>query len=160
MTLRWRVPIIDANATDNHFDLLASAVCSFRCPTGRTIFTGQTSTSSPVTKPQTSSPDAKPQTPAPARQQHRNTTPPQQRSNDKTVVNLSTCFSPCSTAATKLVPELEKGDFKIWTTKLRRKSVISAAVRSASAHRHVAGHFNSNPRPIKFEQDASANFSV
>src|SRR5258708_34662697 len=69
-------------------------------------------------KPQASSPDAKPQAPAPA-QSAAPKQEPVQKSDEtiKTVVNLVDVLFTVLNRRNKLVPELEKGDFKIWDDK-------------------------------------------
>src|SRR3981189_3176377 len=68
--------------------------------------------SSTVIKLQASSADAKPQAPAPAQA-------PAQQSDQtiKTVVNLVDVLFTVLNRRNKLVPELEKSDFKIWDDK-------------------------------------------
>src|SRR3979409_1904291 len=68
--------------------------------------------SSTVIKLQASAADAKPQAPAPAQD-------PAQQSDQtiKTVVNLVDVLFTVLNRRNKLVPELEKGDFKIWDDK-------------------------------------------
>src|SRR3981189_1572947 len=74
--------------------------------------------SSPVSKPQASSPDAKPQAPAPPQSAAPKQEPAQQSDQTiKTVVNLVDVLFTVLNRRNKLVPELEKGDFKIWDDK-------------------------------------------
>jgi len=111
LTLRWRGYYIDANATDNHFDLLALTLSLSRpAPIGR----GKSSTgqaSGVLTGRETSS--GRTGTVSAPKQE------PVQQSDQtiKTVVNLVDVLFTVLNRRNKLVPELEKGDFKIWDYK-------------------------------------------
>src|SRR6266480_3255555 len=74
--------------------------------------------SSPVIKSQASSLAAKPQAPAPAQSAAPKQEPVQKSDQTiKTVVNLVDVLFTVLNRRNKLVPELEKGDFKIWDDK-------------------------------------------
>jgi Ca-activated chloride channel family protein len=116
--------------------------------------------SSPATKTQASSPDAKPQAPTPAQP-----AAPKQESAQKSnetiisVVNLVDVLFTVLNRRNKLVPELEKGDFKIWDDKAPQ------AIRYFSKQTDLPLRIgmlldtsNSIRDRIKFEQDASTNF--
>src|SRR5882762_10334905 len=110
--------------------------------------------SSPVSKPQASSPDAKPQSPAPKQE-------PAQQSDQtiKTVVNLVDVLFTVLNRRNKLVPELEKGDFKIWDDKAPQE--IRYFSRQSDLPLRIGmllDTSNSIRDRIKFEQDASINF--
>ncbi len=116
--------------------------------------------SSPATKTQASSPDAKPQAQTPAQP-----AAPKQESAQKSnetiisVVNLVDVLFTVLNRRNKLVPELEKGDFKIWDDKAPQ------AIRYFSKQTDLPLRIgmlldtsNSIRDRIKFEQDASTNF--
>jgi Ca-activated chloride channel family protein len=110
--------------------------------------------SSPGSKPQASSPDAKPQAPAPAQD-------PAQQGNEtiKKVVNLVDVLFTVLNRRNKLVPELEKGDFKIWDEKTPQE--IRYFSRQTDLPLRIGmllDTSNSIRDRIKFEQDASINF--
>jgi Ca-activated chloride channel family protein len=120
----------------------------------------KTQASSPVTKHQASSPDAKPQAPTPA-QPAAPKQEPAQKSNETiiSVVNLVDVLFTVLNRRNKLVPELEKGDFKIWDDKAPQ------AIRYFSKQTDLPLRIgmlldtsNSIRDRIKFEQDASTNF--
>ncbi len=109
---------------------------------------------------QQSSPASKPQTPTPAQ-----STPPKQdpaqKSDEKliSIVNLVDVLFTVLNRRNKLVPELEKGDFKIWDDKSPQ------AIRYFSKQTDLPLRIgmlldtsNSIRDRIKFEQDASVNF--
>src|SRR5437016_10196859 len=75
--------------------------------------------SPPATKPQaSSSPDAKPQAPQPTQPAAAKQEPTQQSDQTiKSVVNLVDVLFTVLNRRNKLVPELEKSDFKIWDDK-------------------------------------------
>ena len=116
--------------------------------------------SSPVAKPQASSPDAKPQTPAPAQSAAPQQDPTQQSDQTiKTVVNLVDVLFTVLNRRNKLVPELEKGDFKIWDDKAPQE--IRYFSRQSDLPLRIGmllDTSNSIRDRIKFEQDASVNF--
>src|SRR6266403_2126516 len=109
---------------------------------------------------QQSSPDSKPQTPAPAQ-----STPPKQdpaqKSDEKliSIVNLVDVLFTVLNRRNKLVPELEKGDFKIWDDKAPQE--IRYFSRQSDLPLRIGmllDTSNSIRDRIKFEQDASINF--
>jgi Ca-activated chloride channel family protein len=111
-------------------------------------------------KPQASSPDAKPQAPAPA-QSAAPKQEPVQKSDEtiKTVVNLVDVLFTVLNRRNKLVPELEKGDFKIWDDKAPQE--IRYFSRQSDLPLRIGmllDTSNSIRDRIKFEQDASVNF--
>src|ERR1700704_172501 len=116
--------------------------------------------SSPGTKRRASSPDAKPQAPAPAQ----STAPkqePVQKSNETiiSVVNLVDVLFTVLNRRNKLVPELEKSDFKIWDEKTAQE--IPYFSRQSDLPLRIGmllDTSNSIRDRIKFEQDASTNF--
>src|SRR3989475_2582123 len=112
------------------------------------------------TKPQASSPDAKPQTPTPA-QSAAPQQDPTQRSDQtiKSVVNLVDVLFTVLNRRNKLVPELDKGDFKIWDD--RAPQEIRYFSRQSDLPLRIGmllDTSNSIRDRIKFEQDASINF--
>jgi VWFA-related protein len=115
--------------------------------------------SSPA-KPQASSPDAKPQAPAPAQSAAPKQEPVQQSDQTiKTVVNLVDVLFTVLNRRNKLVPELEKGDFKIWDDKAPQE--IRYFSRQSDLPLRIGmllDTSNSIRDRIKFEQDASINF--
>src|SRR5882757_5432762 len=117
-------------------------------------------TSSPVTKPQTSSPDAKPQTPAPAQSAAPKHDPTQQSDQTiKTVVNLVDVLFTVLNRRNKLVPELEKGDFKIWDDKAPQE--IRYFSRQSDLPLRIGmllDTSNSIRDRLKFEQEAAVDF--
>src|SRR6266513_589773 len=120
--------------------------------------------SSPVAKPQASSPDAKPQTPAPAQSAAPQQDPTQQSDQTiKTVVNLVDVLFTVLNRRNKLVPELEKGDFKIWDDKAPQEiRYFSKQTDLPLRIGMLLDTSNSIRDRSKFEQDASTNvlFSV
>src|SRR6195256_4138496 len=116
--------------------------------------------SSPGTKRQASSPEAKPQAAAPAQ----STAPkqePAQKSNETiiSVVNLVDVLFTVLNRRNKLVPELEKSDFKIWDDKALQE--IRYFSRQSDLPLRIGmllDTSNSIRDRIKFEQDASINF--
>src|SRR5438552_682075 len=117
--------------------------------------------SAPATKPQaSSSPDAKPQAPQPtqpaaAKQE------PTQKSNETmiSVVNLVDVIITVLNRRNKLVPELEKGDFKIWDDKYPQEiRYFSKQTDLPLRIGMLLDTSNSIRDRIKFEQDASINF--
>jgi len=112
------------------------------------------------TKPQASSPDAKPQAPAPAQSAAPKQEPVQQSDQTiKTVVNLVDVLFTVLNRRNKLVPELEKGDFKIWDDKAPQE--IRYFSRQSDLPLRIGmllDTSNSIRDRIKFEQDASINF--
>src|SRR5467141_3404789 len=115
--------------------------------------------SSPA-KPQASSPDTKPQAPAPVRSAAPKQEPVQQSDQTiKTVVNLVDVLFTVLNRRNKLVPELEKGDFKIWDDKAPQE--IRYFSRQSDLPLRIGmllDTSNSIRDRIKFEQDASINF--
>src|SRR6266481_2479771 len=116
--------------------------------------------SSPVTNSQASSPDANPQAPAPAQSAGPKQDPTQQSDQTiKTVVNLVDVLFTVLNRRNKLVPELEKGDFKIWDDKAPQE--IRYFSRQSDLPLRIGmllDTSNSIRDRIKFEQDASVNF--
>src|SRR5882672_5859522 len=112
------------------------------------------------TKPQASSPDAKPQAPAPAQSAAPKQEPVQQSDQTiKTVVNLVDVLFTVLNRRNKLVPELEKGDFKIWDDKAPQE--IRYFSKQSDLPLRIGmllDTSNSIRDRIKFEQDASINF--
>jgi Ca-activated chloride channel family protein len=115
---------------------------------------------SPVSKSQASSPEAKPQAPAPAPP-----AAPKQEAvqNSKqtiiSIVNLVDVLFTVLNRRNKLVPELEKGDFKIWDDKAQQE--IRYFSRQTDLPLRIGmllDTSNSIRDRIKFEQDASVNF--
>jgi Ca-activated chloride channel family protein len=105
-------------------------------------------------------PDAKPQEPAaaqPAAAQQE----PAQKSNEtiKTVVNLVDVLFTVLNRRNKLVPELEKTDFKIWDDKFPQEiRYFSKQTDLPLRIGMLLDTSNSIRDRIKFEQDASINF--
>src|SRR5260370_23380901 len=116
--------------------------------------------SSPITKSQASSPEAKPQAAAPAQPATPKQEPAQQSDQTiKTVVNLVDVLFTVLNRRNKLVPELEKGDFKIWDDKAAQE--IRYFSRQSDLPLRIGmllDTSNSIRDRIKFEQDASVNF--
>src|SRR5216110_221602 len=117
--------------------------------------------SAPATKPQaSSSPDAKPQAPQPTQPAAAKQEPTQQSDQTiKTVVNLVDVLFTVLNRRNKLVPELEKGDFKIWDDKAPQE--IRYFSRQSDLPLRIGmllDTSNSIRDRIKFEQDASVNF--
>ena len=117
--------------------------------------------SSTGTKPQASSPDAKAQAPAPAKPAAPKQEPAQQ--DNQTVfrvpVNLVDVLFTVLNRRNKLVPELDKGDFKIWDEKAPQE--IRYFSRQTDLPLRIGmllDTSNSIRDRIKFEQDASINF--
>jgi Ca-activated chloride channel family protein len=122
--------------------------------------TDKSQASSPIAKPQASSPEAKPQAPAPAQP-----AAPKQEAvqNSKqtiiSIVNLVDVLFTVLNRRNKLVPELEKGDFKIWDDKAQQE--IRYFSRQTDLPLRIGmllDTSNSIRDRIKFEQDASVNF--
>jgi Ca-activated chloride channel family protein len=115
--------------------------------------------SSPDTKSQASSPD-KPQAPAPAQPAAPKQEPAQE--SDQTirrVVNLVDVLFTVLNRRNKLVPELEKGDFKIWDDKYPQEiRYFSKQTDLPLRIGMLLDTSNSIRDRIKFEQDASINF--
>ncbi len=104
---------------------------------------------------QQSSPDAKPQAPAPQKQE----TTQQSKQTITSVVNLVDVLFTVLNRRNKLVPELEKGDFKIWDDKLAQE--IRYFSKQSDLPLRIGmllDTSNSIRDRIKFEQDASINF--
>ncbi len=116
--------------------------------------------SSPATKGQAPPPGAKPQAPAPAQPAPQNQEPAQQSNQTITsVVNLVDVLFTVLNRRNKLVPELEKGDFKIWDDKFPQE--IRYFSRQSDLPLRIGmllDTSNSIRDRIKFEQDASINF--
>ena len=108
---------------------------------------------------QQSSPD-KPQAPAPPQSAAPKQEPAQQSDQTiKTVVNLVDVLFTVLNRRNKLVPELEKGDFKIWDEKAPQE--IRYFSRQTDLPLRIGmllDTSNSIRDRIKFEQDASINF--
>src|SRR5712664_2552946 len=115
---------------------------------------------SPPDKLQAPSPEAKPQAPAPAQSAGPKQDPTQQSDQTiKTVVNLVDVLFTVLNRRNKLVPELEKGDFKIWDDKAPQE--IRYFSRQSDLPLRIGmllDTSNSIRDRIKFEQDASINF--
>ena len=116
--------------------------------------------SSPVIKSQASSLAAKPPAPAPAQSAAPKQEPVQKSDQTiKTVVNLVDVLFTVLNRRNKLVPELEKGDFKIWDDKAPQE--IRYFSRQSDLPLRIGmllDTSNSIRDRIKFEQDASVNF--
>lgn len=116
--------------------------------------------SSPGSKTQASPPDANPQTPT----QVPSTAPkqePAQKSDEKliSVVNLVDVLFTVLNRRNKLVPELEKADFKIWDDKTPQEiRYFSKQTDLPLRIGMLLDTSNSIRDRIKFEQDASINF--
>src|SRR5713226_6682403 len=116
--------------------------------------------SSPITKSQASSPEAKPQAPAPAQPAAPKQEPAQE--SDQTIpvrVNLVDVLFTVLNRRNKLVPDLEKSDFKIWDDKTPQE--IRYFSRQSDLPLRIGmllDTSNSIRDRIKFEQDASVNF--
>src|SRR5213594_3988123 len=116
--------------------------------------------SSTATKPQASSPDARPHAPVPAASAAPKQEPAQ-KSNETiiSVVNLVDVLFTVLNRRNKLVPELDKGDFKIWDD--RAPQEIRYFSRQSDLPLRIGmllDTSNSIRDRIKFEQDASINF--
>ncbi len=111
-------------------------------------------------KSQASSPGAKPQAPAPAA----STAPkqePAQKSNETiiSVVNLVDVLFTVLNRRNKLVPELDKADFKIWDDKAPQEiRYFSKQTDLPLRIGMLLDTSNSIRDRLKFEQDASINF--
>src|SRR5437867_4077073 len=117
--------------------------------------------SAPATKPQaSSSPDAKPQAPQPTQPAAAKQEPTQQSDQTiKTVVNLVDVLFTVLNRRNKLVPELEKGDFKIFDEgKPQEIRYFSRQTDLPLRIGMLMDTSNSIRERIKFEQDASVNF--
>src|SRR6266478_3231320 len=105
-------------------------------------------------------PDAKPQTPAPAQSSAPKQEAAQQSDQTiKTVVNLVDVLFTVLNRRNKLVPELEKSDFKIWDDKFPQE--IRYFSKQSDLPLRIGmllDTSNSIRDRIKFEQDASINF--
>jgi len=105
-------------------------------------------------------PQAKPQAAAPAQPAAPKQEPAQQSDQTiKTVVNLVDVLFTVLNRRNKLVPELEKGDFKIWDDKAAQE--IRYFSRQTDLPLRIGmllDTSNSIRDRIKFEQDASINF--
>jgi Ca-activated chloride channel homolog len=117
--------------------------------------------SSSDSKPQASSPDAKPQAPAPAKPAAPKQEPAQQENQTvfRVPVNLVDVLFTVLNRRNKLVPELEKTDFKIWDEKSPQE--IRYFSRQTDLPLRIGmllDTSNSIRDRIKFEQDASINF--
>jgi Ca-activated chloride channel homolog len=117
--------------------------------------------SAPATKPQASSaPDAKPQAPPPTQPAAAKQEPTQQSDQTiKSVVNLVDVLFTVLNRRNKLVPELEKSDFKIWDDKYPQE--IRYFSKQSDLPLRIGmllDTSNSIRDRIKFEQDASINF--
>src|SRR6266705_239405 len=116
--------------------------------------------SSTATKPQASSPDARPHAPVPAASAAPKQEPAQ-KSNETiiSVVNLVDVLFTVLNRRNKLVPELEKGDFKIWDDKAPQEiRYFSKQTDLPLRIGMLLDTSNSIRDRIKFEQDASINF--
>src|SRR5437899_7410052 len=117
--------------------------------------------SAPATKPQaSSSPDAKPQAPQPTQPAAAKQEPTQQSDQTiKSVVNLVDVLFTVLNRRNKLVPELEKSDFKIWDDKYPQEiRYFSKQSNLPLRIGMLLDTSNSIRDRIKFEQDASINF--
>src|SRR5881396_880409 len=116
--------------------------------------------SAPATKPQaSSSPDAKPQAPPPTQPAAAKQEPTQQSDQTiKSVVNLVDELFTVLNRRNKLVPELEKSDFKIWDDKYPQEiRYFSKQSNLPLRIGMLLDTSNSIRDRIKFEQDASIN---
>ncbi len=114
--------------------------------------------SSPITKSQAPSQDAKPQAPAPAAATKQE---PAQKSDQTiiSVVNLVDVLFTVLNRRNKLVPELDKADFKIWDDKAPQEiRYFSKQTDLPLRIGMLLDTSNSIRDRIKFEQDASINF--
>jgi VWFA-related protein len=114
--------------------------------------------SSPITKSQAPSQDAKPQAPAPAAATKQE---PAQTSDQTiiSVVNLVDVLFTVLNRRNKLVPELDKADFKIWDDKAPQEiRYFSKQTDLPLRIGMLLDTSNSIRDRIKFEQDASINF--
>src|SRR5712671_486830 len=109
---------------------------------------------------QQSSPDSKPQEAAPAKPATPKQDPAQKSDQTiKTVVNLVDVLFTVLNRRNKLVPELEKGDFKIWDDKYPQEiRYFSKQTDLPLRIGMLLDTSNSIRDRIKFEQDASINF--
>jgi Ca-activated chloride channel family protein len=112
-------------------------------------------------KPKTSSPESKPQASAPAQPAAPNQEPAPQQGNQtiRVPVNLVDVLFTVLNRRNKLVPELEKADFKIWDDKNPQE--IRYFTRQTDLPLRIGmllDTSNSIRDRIKFEQDASINF--
>jgi VWFA-related protein len=117
--------------------------------------------SSPGTNVQASSPDAKPQAPAATQQPAPPKQEPTQQSKETitSVVNLVDVLFTVLNRRNKLVPELEKSDFKIFDDKFQQE--IRYFSKQSDLPLRIGmllDTSNSIRDRIKFEQDASINF--
>src|SRR6266576_643779 len=114
----------------------------------------------PLTDRAQQSSPAKPQAPAPAQSAAPKQEPVQKSDQTiKTVVNLVDVLFTVLNRRNKLVPELEKGDFKIWDDKAPQE--IRYFSRQSDLPLRIGmllDTSNSIRDRIKFEQDASVNF--
>jgi Ca-activated chloride channel family protein len=113
----------------------------------------------PDAKSEASSQETKPQEPAPAQPAAKQE--PAQKSNEtiKTVVNLVDVLFTVLNRRNKLVPELEKTDFKIWDDKFPQEiRYFSKQTDLPLRIGMLLDTSNSIRDRIKFEQDASTNF--
>src|SRR3989454_7416261 len=116
--------------------------------------------SSTATKPQASSPDARPHAPVPAASAAPKQEPAQ-KSNETiiSVVNLVDVLFTVLNRRNKLVPELDKGDFKIWDD--RAPQEIRYFSRQSDLPLRIGmlmDTSNSIRDRIKFEQEAAVDF--
>src|SRR6266849_2570168 len=120
----------------------------------------KTQASSPVTNSQASSPEAKPQEPAAAQSAAPKQEPAQKSDQTiKTVVNLEDVLFTVLNRRNKLVPELDKGDFKIFDEgKPQEIRYFSRQTDLPLRIGMLMDTSNSIRERIKFEQDASVNF--
>src|SRR6202158_2621321 len=109
---------------------------------------------------QQSSPDTKPQAPAPAQIAAPKQDPTQQSDQTiKTRVHLVDVFFTVLNRRNKLVPELDKNDFKIWDDKAPQEiRYFSKQTDLPLRIGMLLDTSNSIRDRIKFEQDASINF--
>jgi Ca-activated chloride channel family protein len=116
--------------------------------------------SSADAKPQASSPEAKPQAPAPAQPAApKQEAVPNSKQTIISIVNLVDVLFTVLNRRNKLVPELEKGDFKIWDDRAQQE--IRYFSRQTDLPLRIGmllDTSNSIRDRIKFEQDASVNF--
>ena len=123
-------------------------------------FSDRAQQSPPGSNAQAASQDAKPQTPASAQ-----STPPKQEAAQKSdeklisIVNLVDVLFTVLNRRNKLVPELEKTDFKIWDDKAPQEiRYFSKQTDLPLRIGMLLDTSNSIRDRIKFEQDASVNF--
>jgi Ca-activated chloride channel homolog len=113
----------------------------------------------PDAKSEASSQETKPQEPAPAQPAAKQELAQKSNETIKTVVNLVDVLFTVLNRRNKLVPELEKTDFKIWDDKFPQEiRYFSKQTDLPLRIGMLLDTSNSIRDRIKFEQDASTNF--